>query len=180
METCIPPTHSTSWFVVRNASCVNMGVQISSCSTILPSMDFTPLSMARWSAWMQPVTTRRESKFNQPITLEEESRLWELGLLGDHNAQVLLNTIVYQVGCSFALRSGNEHRRLRHKPSQIQLYEPPGGCAYLVYCEDISRTNQRGLASKKKKSKEVYQYANEKDPSRCFVRLYKLYNSKCP
>ena len=33
---------------------------------------------------------------------------------------------------------------------------------------------------KKKKSKEVYQYAIEKDPSRCFVQLYKLYNSKCP
>lgn len=31
----------------------------------------------------------------QPITQEQENRLWELGLLGDHNAQVLLNTIVY-------------------------------------------------------------------------------------
>ena len=45
----------------------------------------------------------------QPITKEQENRLWELGLLGDHNAQVLLNTIVYQVGYFFALRSGNEH-----------------------------------------------------------------------
>ena len=26
----------------------------------------------------------------------------------------------------------------------------------------------------------MYQYANEQDPRRCFVRLYKLYNSKCP
>ena len=116
----------------------------------------------------------------QPITQEQENRLWELGLLGDHNAQVLINTIVYQVGYFFALRSGNEHRRLRHHPSQIQLYEPPGDRAYLVYREDVSKTNQGGLANKKKKPKEVYQYANEEDPSRCFVRLYKLYNSKCP
>ena len=36
------------------------------------------------------------------------------------------------------------------------------------------------LSSQKKKPKEVYQYANEDDPSRCFVQLYKLYNSKCP
>ena len=36
----------------------------------------------------------------QPITLEQENHLWELGLLGDHNAQVLLNKIVYQVGYS--------------------------------------------------------------------------------
>ena len=28
---------------------------------------------------------------------------------------------------------------------------------------------------------KVYQYANQEDPSRCFVvRLYKQYNSKCP
>ena len=110
----------------------------------------------------------------QPITKEQENRLWELGLLGDHNAQVLLNTTVYQVGYFFALRSGNEHRRLRHYPSQIQLHEPPGDRAYLVYREDISKTNQGGLTSKKKKPKEVYQYANEQDPRRCFVRLYKL------
>ena len=88
----------------------------------------------------------------QPITQEQENRLWELGLLGDHNAQVLLNTIVYQVGYFFALRSGNEHRRLRHSPSQIQVYEPPGDHAYLVYREDISKTKQGGLASKKKKN----------------------------
>ena len=70
----------------------------------------------------------------QPITKEQENRLWELGLLGDHNAHVLLNTIVYQVGYFFALRSGNEHRRLHH---HLQLYEPPGDRVYLVYREDI-------------------------------------------
>ena len=31
---------------------------------------------------------------------------------------------------------------------------------------------------KRKKTKEVYRY--EQDPRRCFVQLYKLYNSKCP
>ena len=42
-----------------------------------------------------------------------------MGLLGDHNAKVLLNTMVFEVGFFFALRSGNEHRRLRHSPSPI-------------------------------------------------------------
>ena len=76
-------------------------------------------------------------KQSQPITQEQENRLWELGLLGDHNAQVLLNTIVHQVGYFFALRSGNKHRCLQHSPFQIQLHEPPGDRAYLVYHEDI-------------------------------------------
>ena len=31
----------------------------------------------------------------EPITQEKENRLWELGFLGDDNAQVLLNTMVY-------------------------------------------------------------------------------------
>ena len=116
----------------------------------------------------------------QPITPEQEDRLWELKLLGDHNPQVLLNTMVFQVGFYFALKSGNEHRRLRHSPPQITLYEPPGERSYLVYREDVSKTNQGGLSSRKKKPKEVYQYANMENPSRCFVQLYKLYRSKCP
>ena len=45
----------------------------------------------------------------------------------------------------------------------------------LVYGEDISKTNHGGLTNKKEKPKEVYQYTNEQDPRRCFVRLYKLY-----
>ena len=32
-------------------------------------------------------------KQTQPITVEQENCLWELGLLGDNNAQVLLITI---------------------------------------------------------------------------------------
>ena len=48
-----------------------------------------------------------------------------------------------------------------------------------MYREDISKTNQGGLKSRKKKPKEVIQYANEKDPGKCIVRLFKLYN-KCP
>ena len=45
----------------------------------------------------------------QPISHEQEDRLWELGLLGENNAQVLLNTMVFQVGFYFTLRRGNEH-----------------------------------------------------------------------
>ena len=93
---------------------------------------------------------------------------------------MLLNTKVYQIVYFFALRSGTEHRRLRHNPSQIQLYEPPGQHACLVYRKDVSKTNQGGLTHRKRVPKVVYQYANEANPARCFVRLNKLYNSKCP
>ncbi len=103
-----------------------------------------------------------------------------MGLLGDDNPNMLLSTIVFQVGYIFALRSGSEHRRLRHEPSQLQLHEPSGQRAYLVYKEDVSKTNQGGLKHRKRTPKEVYQYANADNPNRCFVRLYKRYNDKCP
>ena len=113
----------------------------------------------------------------QPITQEQENRLWELGLLGDHNAQVLLNTTVYQVGYFFALRSGNEHRRLQHYPSQIQLHQPPGDCTYLVYREDISKTNQGGLTSKKKNQRKYINMLMSKTQGGVLYGF--LYNSKC-
>ena len=97
-----------------------------------------------------------DKKQAQPITPEQENHLWKIGLLGDHNAEVLLNTVVFQVGLYFALRSGNEHRRLRYSLSQIQLYENPDDRLYLVYKEDISKTNQGGLSHRRKKNQKKF------------------------
>ena len=110
------------------------------------------------------------------IGVQEEALLWEKGFLGDTNLSVLLDTLVYLY---FAIRGG-EHRNLHFKPSQIVLYEPPNTTPYLLYTEFISKTNQGGLQHRKKCPKQVMHHANLKCPERCLVRLYKLYNSKCP
>ncbi len=114
------------------------------------------------------------------ITVEMEDILWRKRLLGDHSPQVLSDTMVYLVGLFFALRSGEEHRRLRHNPPQITLIEPPGGTPYLVYKEDVSKTNQAGLRQRNLVPKEVVHHANMACPDRCLVRIYKLYNDLCP
>ena len=62
----------------------------------------------------------------------------------------------------------------------FELIEPPSGNSYLIYCEDVSKTNQGGSKHKKKVPKEVVQCENKVSPNRCIVCLYKKYNSKCP
>jgi len=58
----------------------------------------------------------------QMITCDMENDLWKRGFLGDDNPETLLNTVVYLLGLYFALRGRDEHRNLRHYPSQIILF----------------------------------------------------------
>ena len=83
-------------------------------------------------------------------------------------------------GVYFALRSGQEHRNLRFDPAQVELIESPGQRAYLRYTEDFSKNNPGDLKGRKYKPKVVIQHENLDNPDRCFVRLFRLYLSKCP
>ena len=110
-----------------------------------------------------------------PISVEEEELLWSTGALGESSPQTLVDTMVYMCGLFFALRSGSEHRQLRM--DNIKLFEKPGDSEvpYLVYTECVSKNHQGGLKHRKLKPKRVVHHANTENPSRCFVRLYKLY-----
>ena len=87
--------------------------------------------------------------------------------------------MVFMNGVYFALRSGIKHHQLHHTPSQIQVLEKPGERPYLSYADDtcISKNHPGGLKARKIKLKIVHHHANLENPERCFVRLYKLYNS---
>lgn len=116
----------------------------------------------------------------EPISQMEEEKLWEMGLLGDHSPQALLDTMIFYNGLYFALRSGREHRQLRIRPCQIQLFEREGERAYLQYTEDISKNRPGGIKGRHIKPKVVDHHENIDSPQRCFVRLFKKYVSLCP
>ena len=82
----------------------------------------------------------------EPLSLDEEELLWKRGILGDHSPDALLNTVFFQIGINFSLRSGAEHRALRHRENcQIVVVEPTGQRPYLHYTEDCSKNNQGGF-----------------------------------
>ena len=89
----------------------------------------------------------------EPLTEEEEEQLWENNILGDHNPQSLLNTMIFMNRLYFALRSGNEHHNLRRSPCQIRVVEQLGCRSSLEYAEDISKNHPGGLKGRKIKPK---------------------------
>ena len=117
------------------------------------------------------------TKQAEPITLKEEETLWEQGCLGDMTPSILADTMIWMCGLFFALRGGAELRNLTRQ--QIKLIESPEG-SYLEYQENVSKNNPGGLKHRNITPKTVTHYENTSNPSRCFIRLYKLYMSKCP
>ena len=121
-----------------------------------------------------------EKRKAEPLTHEEEEILWTKGLLGSHNPQALVDTVLFMNGIYFALRSGDEHRQLRSKPCQIQVIREPGKRPHLRYIEDISKNRPGGLKGRKLKSKVVQHYDNPENPDRCFVRIFETYQKLLP
>ena len=114
----------------------------------------------------------------EPISVQEENLLWEKGLLGDDSPQVLLDTMIFLCGLYLSLRSGKEHRDLAW--DQIELVEPADAPPFLLYTENVSKNNSGGLAQRKIAPKQVTHHANDSNPSRCFVKLFKQYRDHCP
>ena len=119
-----------------------------------------------------------QTKQAEVVSEEEEDILWRSGVLGDHGPQALLNTIFYMCCLFFALRSGNEHCALRLSPAKITINESADHVPYLHYTEELSKNCQGGFKHRKVKPKDAKHFANVANPSRCFVRLFKLYMSK--
>ena len=120
-------------------------------------------------------------KSSDIITLDQEDTLFKSGVLGEHNPEQLLKTVIYMIGMHCTLRGGAEHNNL-HRPgfdSQFFLENDNKGKEWLVYKEDpLQKNNQGGLICKGT-SKIVYIYAAS-ERARCPIYLYKKYVSLLP
>ncbi len=61
-----------------------------------------------------------------------------------------------------------------------KIVERSGQRSYLEYTEDTSKNRPGGLKGRKIKPKIVIHHENLENPVRCFVRLFKKYQSLCP
>ena len=62
--------------------------------------------------------------------------------MGSDTPKLLRNTILFVFGNCFALRAEQEDRNLRKKNSQLTLHSDD----YFQYVEDVSKSNNGGLA----------------------------------
>lgn len=118
----------------------------------------------------------------QVITFQEEDLMWSKGILGVDTPQKLLDTLVYMLGLSCALRAGKEHRALRSLDhnSQFCIKYDDEGYKFLFYREDLcNKTNRGGIKHKKYTGKTVSVYPAS-NLERCPVTILELYMSKLP
>ena len=86
-----------------------------------------------------------------------------------------MDTMLFMCGTYFALLSGQEHRALRLTPSQIELVRDRARGHFYAILKMFFKNHQGGHKGRKGKRKVVVQHENSKNPSRCFMRLFKLY-----
>ena len=116
------------------------------------------------------------------LSITDKDILWIIGLLGTHNPEVLLQTVMFTLGLSCSLRAGKEHYVLHSIPfdSQFTFLYDSRGKLYFKFREDVGlKTNKGGIKHRKLDPKvvDVYQINNDKC---CPVRILKLYMSLLP
>ena len=108
------------------------------------------------------------------LSFSDEDFLWLNGYLRNSNSEQLLNTVVFVLGLSCALRAGKEHRALHSMGFNSQLVwhiDINTGSRYFTCKEDIGlKTNKGGLKHHKITPKvvDVFLIANRE---RCPVQI---------
>ncbi|CAC5376387.1 unnamed protein product [Mytilus coruscus] len=123
--------------------------------------------------------TRKQAEV---ISVDEEMALYDKDIIGMDNPNQLLDMLLYLCGLHFALRGGNEHRRLRLNPNpQITgpFQDKDAKLRYLLYKEDVSKANAGSLTHRKVAPKCVRAFENPENRNKCIVTVFEKYKSLC-
>ena len=85
-----------------------------------------------------------KQKKAEPLTGNDEDLLWQKGALGDHSPQCLLDTLIFYLGLSFALISGDKHCCLRFRPCQIEVEQTKTASSTFFTLKMYRRTIEEG------------------------------------
>ena len=76
------------------------------------------------------------------ISEEQKNYLWGKWFLGSENKELLCQTFVWIFGIQFALRAGQEHRKLRfNNHNHLNNMTNRVMHEFLLHNEDVSKTN---------------------------------------
>ena len=116
------------------------------------------------------------------LEISDEDILWNLGLLGTHNPEVLLTTVMFTIGLSCSLRVGKEHHVLHSIPfdSQFTFLHDSNGNLYFRFREDLGLKTMKGSIKQRKLTGKVVDMFQIDNPDRCPVRLLCKYLEMLP
>jgi len=121
------------------------------------------------------------------VTRIEEEHLWEAKQLGAHSPQVLLNTLIYFNVKYFMLKTIEEHKKLSF--THIMKHYKKGGTATPVTGRAPTPGGEKQTLllryyppadRGKHQERKCYEQHEIPDQTRCPVKLYEFYLSKCP
>jgi len=122
------------------------------------------------------------------VTRIEEEHLWEAKQLGAHSPQVLLMTLIYFNVKFFMLKTLEEHKKLSF--THIMKHYKKGGTATPVTrnTAPVNPGEKQTLLLRyyppadrgKTQERKCYEQHEIPDGTRCPVKLYEFYLSKCP
>ena len=118
----------------------------------------------------------------QILIFDDEELMWQKGVLGTDTPRKLVDTLLFVLGITCALRAGKEHRSLRSLGfhSQFTYHLDSDGNHYIQYKEDLGlKTNKGGLKHTKVSPKivNIYPIANREW---CPVAIFFKYDCKIP
>lgn len=106
-----------------------------------------------------------------PVNNDDEEVLWRTGIINKETAKGLSNGVFLYNGKLFAVRGGEEHRKLDLE--QFEIIKTTNG-KILRYTARGSKNVQGGIKQKKVKPRIINQHSDTTNP-RCVVDLYERY-----